>query len=199
MKHTLFLLLLIPLSAFADDSRYEAVRDDVFWPQLYSEAYETLYCGTEKPAGTKVTVEHVYPASWMAAANDCSGRDECPIEAYREASSDLHNLWPAEGRYNKSRGNQAFGEIPGEKSRFKDDPCDYERTSGKGAIVEPRDAVKGDIARSVLYMIHWYNLPDHAMLPLMVRWHIQDPPDAAERERNDKIEELQGNRNPFID
>lgn len=94
---------------------------------------------------------------------------------------------------------QPFGEIPGETPRFSGDTCDYERTSGAGAIVEPRDAVKGDIARSVLYMIHHYDLADHDMLPLLVRWHIQDPPDAHERSRNDEIEQLQGNRNPFID
>ena len=36
---------LISLSAFADDSRYNQVRDSIFWPQLYDDAYETLYCG----------------------------------------------------------------------------------------------------------------------------------------------------------
>jgi deoxyribonuclease I len=192
-------LQLLALLAFADDSRYEHVRDTVFWPLLYNVSYETLYCGVSKQAGEKVTVEHAYPASWIAVANGCVSRDDCPKDAYRAASSDLHNLWPALRRYNTSRGNQPFGEIPGEKPRFKNDTCDYERTSGAGAVVEPRDQVKGDIARSILYMIHYYDLPDHDMLPMLVRWHIQDPPGAEERRRNDKIEELQGNRNPFID
>lgn len=194
----LFLLVITPV-ANADDSRYNDVRDNVFWPKLYSNAYVTFYCGTNQDAGEKVTVEHVYPASWIADANGCPNRKECPQEPYREASSDLHNLWPALGRYNKSRGNQPFGDIPGEEPRFEGDTCDYERTSGRGAIVEPRDDIKGDIARSILYMMYSYNLPDHAILPLLVDWHIQDPPNDLERRRNDRIEELQGNRNPFID
>jgi endonuclease I len=31
------------------------------------------------------------------------------------------------------------------------------------------------------------------MLPVLVQWHIQDPPDANERARNNEIELLQGN------
>ena len=30
--------------------------------------------------------------------------------------------------------------------RFPQDNCDFERTSGANAVVEPRDAVKGEIA-----------------------------------------------------
>lgn len=195
----LFSCSMLSASVFADDSRYEQVRDTLFWPELYNDDYETLYCGAQRNGGQRVTVEHVYAASWIAQANGCPNRDECPLDAYRAASSDLHNLWPALNRYNTSRGNQPFGEIPGNTPRFSGDSCDYERTSGAGAIVEPRDNVKGDIARSILYMVHQYDLPDHNMLPLLVRWHVQDPPDDEERRRNNEIELLQGNRNPFVD
>jgi deoxyribonuclease-1 len=34
---------------------------------------------------------------------------------------------------------------------------------------------------------------------LLLRWHSADPPDDHERWRNARIEQLQGNRNPFID
>ena len=133
----LLLVLLLCAPAYADDSRYNSVRDNVFWPQLYADSYVTLYCGFLRPAGARVTVEHVYPASWIAAANGCPNRANCPVEAYRAASSDLHNLWPAHRRYNSSRGNQPFAEIPGEVMRFPQDNCDFERTSGSGAVVEP--------------------------------------------------------------
>jgi deoxyribonuclease-1 len=36
-------------------------------------------------------------------------------------------------------------------------------------------------------------------IELMKRWDSQDPPDAAERTRNDWIEAIQGTRNRFID
>lgn len=161
MRPTLLVLALLSLSALADDSRYEQVRDSIFWPRLYEDAYETLYCERAKAAGEWVTVEHIYAASWIAKANGCTSRKNCPTDAYRAASFDLHNLWPALARYNMSRGNQPFDEIPGETPRFSDDACDYERTSGAGAIVEPRDEVKGEISRSALYMIHQYDPYDY--------------------------------------
>lgn len=199
MKYFAILLFLISPSATCDDSAYNNVRDNLFWPTLYKDSYVTFYCAVAKAAGEKVTLEHVYPASWIAHANSCESRKNCPKDSYREASSDMHNLWPALNRYNTSRGNQPFGEIEGNIPRFSGDTCDFERTSGKGAIVEPRDSIKGDIARSILYMVHWYDLPDHDMLPLLIKWHIQDPPSNSEKLRNTRIEELQGNRNPFID
>jgi deoxyribonuclease-1 len=33
---------------------------------------------------------------------------------------------------------------------------------------------------------------------LLEIWHRDDPPDAWERERDERIERLQGNRNPFV-
>ncbi|NIR29541.1 MAG: hypothetical protein GWN84_09580 [Gammaproteobacteria bacterium] len=35
--------------------------------------------------------------------------------------------------------------------------------------------------------------------PMLVGWHLFDPPDATERWRNYVIEPLQGTRNPLID
>ena len=37
------------------------------------------------------------------------------------------------------------------------------------------------------------------ILQLLLQWHLQDPPDAEEIARNDYIQSIQGNRNPFID
>ncbi len=192
------LCLLLPSLVQSDDSRYQQVRDKLFWPKLYNTAYQTLYCGLSKHAGEKVTVEHVYPASWMARAYGCQNRKQCNNPQYKQASADLHNLWPALNRYNSSRGNQPYGEIQGNTPRFKQDNCDYERTTGKLAVIEPRDNVKGDIARSFLYMMYKYKLPDHSILPLMVKWHQQDPPSEEEKRRNLIIEGLQGERNPLI-
>ena len=199
MKYIIVFLLLSSSVLFANEARYKAVRDTIFWPSLYNNSYKTLYCGTSKAAGVKVWVEHAYSANWIAEANGCPDKRHCPKKSYLAASSDLHNLWPSLGHYKQSRGNIPFGIIPGEEKRFPDNACDFERTTGSDAIVEPRDSVKGDIARSILYMIYQYELPNHIELPLLLRWHIQDPPDTAELWRNDRIEVLQGNRNPFID
>ena len=70
---------------------------------------------------------------------------------------------------------------------------------GAEAFVEPRDAVKGDIARAVMYMAIAYDMPLMVDRELLIRWHLVDLPDDAERARNDAIKALQGTRNPFVD
>lgn len=193
--------LVLATPGLANDSAFNQVRKTVFWPKLYTGDYQGLYCGRTFTAGTRVSVEHAYPADWIAEANGCENRKNCPLQTYLDASSDLHNLWPAEQRYNSSRGDKAFGIIPGETPRFPDEdpPCDFERTSGAQAIVEPRDSVKGDIARSILYMIWRYQLPEHGQRSLMIQWSMEDPPDDEEKARYLKAKALQGRTNPYIE
>jgi deoxyribonuclease-1 len=116
---------------------------------------------------------------------------------------DLHNLWPAIGAINSSRGDKVFGEIPGNKPTLPlsvaDVKCDYERTTRANAIVEHRDAVKGEIARSLFYMHVEYGLDLMGMLPMLKRWNVAHPPNAQERSRNNRIEQLEGTRNQFVD
>lgn len=204
--------------AAAQQSRidgYDTARDSFFWPRLYALGGVTLYCAHVFPsneiqrarggarlstAGERLSVEHAYPADWIAEANGCPNRDACNLPAYRFAEADLHNLWPALARINSSRQDLAFGELPGEGARRFTDICaDFERSSGAGALVEPRDAVKGELARAQLYMMVFYDLPLHGSLDVLVAWHRADPPDDVERWRNTLIEKLQGTRNPFID
>ncbi|HNQ43440.1 MAG TPA: endonuclease, partial [Candidatus Cloacimonadota bacterium] len=81
---------------------------------------------------------------------------------------------------------------------------------------EPREVEKGDVARMILYMAVRYEGTDttydlelqdvtpttgpfYGKLSTLLAWHEQDPPDAWEQRRNDRIQERQGNRNPFID
>jgi endonuclease I len=63
---------------------------------------------------------------------------------YRRAEGDLHNLWAAVGAINSGRGDKLYGEIAGEKRTLppsiKNLKCDYERTTGADAVVEPRKA-----------------------------------------------------------
>ena len=89
---------------------------------------------------------------WRDAHNR-SARERPTVEAYDRVAADLRSLWPANGRINSSRQDQSFDEIPGERRRRFEYFCpDYERTRGQNAIDEPRDAVKGDLARSILSM-----------------------------------------------
>lgn len=204
---TLILLFCSPVAAqqMTFDS-YEQVQRKVFWQNLYAGGGTTLYCGLRFKAGQKslnergLTIEHAYPADWIATYHGCKNRDSCKKKAYGRAAADLHNLWPALANINSSRQDQSLGEIPGEEQRRFQDYCpDYERTTGQDAIVEPRDVVKGDMARSILYMLDSYGLrlPDNMQRDMLLRWHVDDPPDDVERWRNLVINDLQGSVNPL--
>jgi len=107
----------------------------------------------------------------------------------------MHNLFPAVGEVDGDRSNFVFGEIEGEKREYGE--CDFEVTE---RIAEPKKSIREDIARSYFYMSHQYKMgiPDDYE-EMLREWHLFDPPDEWERDRNSLIEDVQGNRNPFID
>ena len=51
----------------------------------------------------------------------------------------------------------------------------------------------------MLYLYDRYDIPLLGTLEMYQRWHRDDPVDDEERRRNNVIEQVQGNRNPFID
>lgn len=126
------------------------------------------------------------------------------------ANSDVHNLKPCDVTVNSARGYKDFDAGGTQHSEATD--CYYTATTW-----EPRDEVKGDIARIIFYMHTRYggdvgepnlNVVDYAptypnaqmgVLSTLLEWNEQDPVDAFERRRNDIIYSWQNNRNPFID
>ena len=181
---------------------YQQARQ-LFWRQLYSTSGETLYCGEKfvSDSRSELNVEHVFPMSWAINGLDCGVRQQCRDSSayFNKIEADLHNLYPARREVNYARGSFRFGLIDGESRRFGQS-CDFE-VSKRKRVVEPRIAVRGDIARAMFYMAYQY--ADLRIFKrqqkLLLRWHQDDPPSDAERLRNNKIAQLQGNRNPFID
>ena len=179
---------------------YSSVRP-LFWSQLYAGGGETLYCGVPitRRRSPRLNVEHVFPMSWAARAVGCGRRRACRRNSARfnRIEADMHNLYPARADVNQERGSMAFGIVRGERRRYRG--CDFEVHHG-ARIVEPRPEARGKIARAMFYMAHRYRL---RIFPrqrrLLRRWNRAHPPDAEERRRNDAIERLQGNRNPYID
>ena len=127
------------------------------------------------------------------------------------AGTDLHHLRPADVSVNSSRGNLDFdnGGVPHSEATL----CKYDNDSW-----EPRDSVKGDIARMLFYMDVRYEgdrgdvdlelndkvnngaNPYMGKLSTLLQWNNQDPVDELEKRRNDIIyKKYQHNRNPFID
>jgi len=205
----LIIFFFFPLVVFAGGqiviSNYEDARENYFWAQLYIDNKgESLYCGLNRPfpQAEKQSIEHVYAADWMAEYFGCSNRN-CDHPDYKRAEGDLHNLWPEIQRINSSRGKSLYNEIEPDQRRFLHLCDDYERSSKSGdipAYVEPRELVKGNIARSLFYMHIEYGLPIPGdMKAMLKRWNRLDPPGEHEHWRNDIIFELQGTRNQFID
>ncbi|MEL6180951.1 MAG: endonuclease, partial [Myxococcota bacterium] len=109
---------------------------------------------------------------------------------------DLYNLRPAIGEVNGDRSDKEVGIIAGESREYGS--CDVEITRDK---VEPREAIRGDVARTYLYMDWAYpstlNLTAEQKM-LFEGWSKADPPNTWEKEWAKRVRNAQGNANPFI-
>ncbi len=135
------------------------------------------------------------------------------------AYTDCHHLRPADESVNSSRSNKDFDN--GGTQHAEATECYSDADSW-----EPRDAVKGDVARMMFYMVVRYDpgyhtdnmvydlelidftgldigdppgAPLFGKLSTLLQWNAQDPVDAFELQRNEVVFGYQGNRNPFID
>lgn len=126
--------------------------------------------------------------------------------------ADLHQLMSADIKTNGRRGNMPYGEVQNvEWSVTSQDGTQWSQlgTDASGEqVFEPRDVMKGDIARALMYFFVRYDTdrnPDYSLsnfkheLPVLLKWSEADPVDDSERLRNDAVHSVQGNRNPFID
>jgi endonuclease I len=129
---------------------------------------------------------------------------------YPPCGTDLHHMKPEDASVNSDRGNKDFDN--GGVQHPEATGCYWDADSW-----EPRDAVKGDVARMIFYMsvryegdngepdlevVDWVNSapqPEHGKFSALYQWHQDDPPDAFEINRNNVIHSYQHNRNPFID
>lgn len=197
------LLALFSTAAAADQTRipeYEQART-LFWNQLYTKGGKTLYCGeTFSPRYRKgLNIEHIFPMSWVTKELECGKRKQCRdnSERFNRIEADLHNLYPSRQDVNDARSSYRFGMLSGENPVFAG--CDFEVDRGR-RVVEPRPASRGEIARAMFYMKEEYGLTIFRKQGEMLKkWHYQDAPSKHERWRNDRIEQLQGTRNYFID
>jgi deoxyribonuclease I len=115
--------------------------------------------------------------------------------------SDLHHLYPTDSKANNIRGNFEFGEVENENhSLCGNSQFGAETGSGRGQYFEPPVEHKGNVARSLFYFSIRYKMPiSQRQEETLRQWHIADPVDQEERDRNEQIFLHQKNRNPFID
>jgi endonuclease I len=140
--------------------------------------------------------EHTYCHSWMPTN---------PATLLPEYS-DYHHLFPTNlNDVNIVRSNNALGIVVNVTSTYLGSK--FGTDANGQTVFEPRDEHKGDAARALMYEAICYTtisgnswaLPNYQNQYLLKQWHFQDPPDNWEIARNDFIDSLQNNRNPFVD
>jgi endonuclease I len=126
------------------------------------------------------------------------------------------------------RATESYAGVGGGSGRYPGNSNWVRSPDGSDGTFEVWNHRKGDMARAVMYMAIRYeggkdastgqSEPDleltddrslivrtssspayMGLLTTLIDWHLADPPDAAERARNEVIYSFQGNRNPFID
>ena len=185
----------------------------------YSSLNETkdFYTNTSP---SKKNREHVWPQS-------LSGSSTAQLYGEDHGGSDLLHVRLADSNNNSARSSSMFGPIYGTSG--------YKTMSYSGStankyctnVFEPSDAIKGDVARIIMYMYMHYNIASNvnnlsgwnekswygemhinwvmgtqdvkSSFALLRLWNANDPVSQEEIARNNYAEQHQGNRNPFID
>lgn len=182
------------------------------WWDMYSNAVYLMKNGQTGKASfsaNKMQREHSIPKSWWKKLGSVE---------YTPAYSDMWNLYPSDGAANQAKLNYPPGEV--DKADF-DNGVTRVGTAKKGTgggsayVFEPGEEYRGDFARAFFYMatvyddINWVitymidaepypTLRDWAVT-MLLDWARRDPVSQKEIDRNNIVEQYQGNRNPFVD
>ncbi len=187
-------------------------RDTTLGRKVITSVYsgkQVIYTPPLNLVATDLSREHSYAHSWMPTfPADVSGPNNSELPEY----NDQHHLFPALlTNENALRSNDPFGEVV--NATVTNGQCKSGTDANGAQVFEPSNKQKGNTARALFYMCVCYNgisnntwnLPPNVIssinqnLEVLKKWHYQDPPDAFEIARNDYLDSLQGNRNPFID
>ncbi|MBR6030362.1 MAG: endonuclease [Bacteroidaceae bacterium] len=183
--------------------------DDMQVRDRYSNVVR--YLNPDMSAVSNMNIEHIWANSWWGHLKN-------------NAYCDLFNLYPADATANGRKSNNPIGIVDGNVA-YSNGVTKVGKSSSYRAdslitAWEPADQWKGDFARTYFYMATCYSHmtslwttteglltvdPNSPLLMrpwvynLMLEWAEADPLDEIERQRNDAICEIQGNRNPFVD
>ncbi len=182
------------------------------WWDMYSDAVYLIQrgqSGKSSFSANKMQREHSVPKSWWKL----NGSVE-----YTPAYSDMWNLYPSDGAANQAKLNYPLGLTAStsfDNGVTKVGGAQTGYGGGSRNVFEPDDEYKGDFARAYMYVatvyddINWvinYMYKKEAyptLVPwakeMLLQWCRQDPVDQKEIDRNNVVEQYQGNRNPFVD
>lgn len=183
----------------ATDLSYNLARDSIFMNVdnekvngggAAQNTLECVYTGTvitgylnraDAQTNYNFNTEHTFPQSLFGS--------NWPMVA------DMHHLFAVTSTANTERSNKPFAEIASPS-------WTQGGSSANGTFFEPRDLQKGVTARALFYFVtrfqdfSGWTAPQEALLRT---WNSTFPPTAAEVNRNDIIQRIQSNRNPYTD
>lgn len=184
----------------------------------FNKVVTCQYSGQQRPynypfdwSGYDFSREHTYCHTWMPSY---------PADSPEQPEyNDQHHLFPTnQSKANGPRCNYPLGEVVTATSSYLE--CSLGTDAAGNKVFEPRDSHKGRAARALFYMCVAYtttaeqwNLLQNigemcsAGSPMTYRqdqyilkkWNYLYPPTSYEIARNDFLDSLQGNRNPFTD
>lgn len=183
----------------------DTTNGDSYATCIYS-GHREVFSGAFDWTAADFSREHVFCHSWMptSPANNPEQNEY----------TDLHNLQPVNfSEVNSARSNYPLGVVVTVESSFEGSKLGL-NANGK-RVFEPRDEMKGNVARSMMYEAISYNgtggatwaFPDQISFSIpygqdadvIKQWHFNDLPDNYEIARNEYVYSVQGNRNPFTD
>jgi endonuclease I len=210
----------IPYSDYVNTilENFEAVDTFVVsGSDIFTRTVYCAYSGEARPynpplnwTALNFSREHTYSHSWFPT--NPANNPELP------EYNDQHNLYPTrQTQVNATRCNYPLGNVVTVEQQYLLGKLGLDANGRR--VYEPRNEHKGRAARAMMYMAIAYNgingknwkfpnpigncssfIINYGQDQNVIKdWHFQYPPDSYERARNDYLDSLQGNRNPFID
>ena len=194
---------------------------DCTWKSINSN-----HCGNYSDECDCYNREHSIPKSWYGGTTSGPGCDIFHLVPTDGKVNGVRSNYPfgevASADYNKhgnKKGSAKSITIVGGNTIAGNNGTTI---SASGTVFEPRDEYKGDFARGYMgALLKWagdkaFNSGEGAKtfttnystgsfgltkygVALLMKWHRQDPVSQKEIDRNNGIQQTQGNRNPFID
>ena len=172
----------------------------------YQETVPYSFTNASTTVVSRINCEHTVPQSWFNQTV--------------RMRSDMHHLFPTYDTWNNLRGSDPYADIPDATTQTWMRGLVSQATIPMANInewsedtntqFEPREDHKGNVARAVFYFYTMHanqpelintghnNIGSAGDINTLYAWHLADPVDAHEIERNNRVAASQGNFNPYI-
>ena len=176
------------------------------------------YCNTKRYFGQSASSsavsgmnkEHGIAQSWWGGGTRIDGKIGC----------DIMHVMPSDTEANSRKSNYGMGIVSTQSWTNGSIKVGKGKAGSNGTIQlwEPADEWKGDFARIYFYIVTCYENKDLTQaegsktmlsgtypklqdwaVELYMKWSREDPVSAIERQRNDSVQKVQSNRNPYVD